>query len=238
MNNFSGRVAKKWLVVALLSGWGANALATGMLPDTSVVLINAGDGEGSINVKNTDDEVNLLHVTLEHLPEDTEELLILTTPIARVEAGEKQLVRFIYQADEPITTQRMKRVTFEGIPPQDENGSNKVRISVRQNLPVIISPPGLPRKDDPWTLLEWKVTGNVLNVRNDSPYVVRLNQQLEVLPAKIALQLPRTYLLPGSSQNLTLPAGSQFSAGSKVRLYPASIYGYQDKPYDAPLTAQ
>ncbi|MHC8397954.1 fimbria/pilus chaperone family protein [Pseudomonas sp. MDT1-17] len=229
----------KSLVVAFgLSAVSTFASAAGMVPETSVVLVNAGDGEGSINVTNSDDQVLLLYSALENLPEDPEELLLITSPISRVEAGEKQLVRFIFQSDTPLTTQRMKRVTFEGIPPMKNDGQAKINITVQQNLPVIVSPADLPLHNEPWTLLKWQVQDQTLTVRNDSRYVVRLNQQLDLMPTGGQLTLPRTYLLPGQSDSLTLPASASISAETKIRLYPASLYGYQGASYDAALNLQ
>ena len=221
--------------VTLLLFVSSPASATGMMPDTTIVLINAADGEGSINVTNSDKKVALLYVQVENLPEDTEELVLVTSPISRVEPGEKQLVRFIVQADAPITTQRMKRVTFEGIP-QAEDGKNAVSINIRQNLPLIINPPGLASKRDPWTLLKWTAKGRELTVSNDSRYVVRLSDQLELLPDRLVMHMSRTYLLPGEIYRFELPAGKQATARNKVRIYPASLYGAQVEPYDAPLT--
>lgn len=211
------------------------ASAGGMLPATPIVLIDAAVGEGSINVTNSDKHVALLHVHVENLPEDTEDLVLVTAPISRVEPGEKQLVRFIVQSDTPITTQRMKRVTFEGIP-QAEDGKNLVSINVRQNLPLIINPPGLASKSDPWTLLKWTTNDHTLAVSNDSRYVVRLSDRLELLPDKLTLQMSRTYLLPGETYHFELPAGKSVTDRHKVRIYPASLYGSEVEPYDAPLT--
>ncbi|MDD0977577.1 fimbria/pilus chaperone family protein [Pseudomonas fontis] len=230
-------LARCCLVISLFAPWSPVGLAAGMLPETSVLLINAADGEGSITVTNSESEVALLHTSLDNLAEDTEELLFVTTPIARVEPGEKQLVRFIVQSDTPITTQRMKRVIFEGIPPA-KDGRNAIRMNVRQNLPVIINPAGLASMNDPWTLLKWSVEGGSLVVRNDSPYVVRLGNQLLLLPAQLSVQLPRTYVLPGQVHTVELPVGFNVVANSKVRLFPVSLYGFQVDAYDAPVSAR
>lgn len=212
--------------------------AAGMLPETSVVLVNVADGEGTINVTNTDSKAALLYTSLEDLPEDKDSLLVVTPPVARVEPGEKQLVRFIVQSEKPITTQRLKRVSFEGIPQKDPNAKGTVGVTVRQNLAVLITPEGLPAKKDPWTLLDWSVNGQTLTVKNDSRYVVRLNQPFDVLPAKVNLSLPRTYILPGQSDSFELPAGTSLGADAKVRIYPATTYGFAAEPFDAPLSKQ
>ncbi|PHN30730.1 fimbrial chaperone protein [Pseudomonas sp. ICMP 460] len=207
-----------------------------MVPETTVVLINVADGEGTINVTNTDKSVALLYTSLENLPEDQESLLVVTPPVARVEAGEKQLLRFIISSESPITTQRLKRVNIEGIPEKNPESASVIGMTVRQNLPVLITPGDLPLKADPWTLLKWSVNGQTLTVKNDSRYVVRLNQLINVLPAKISLQLPRTYILPGQTDSFKLPTDARLAPDSTVQIYPATTYGYATKPFDAPLS--
>ncbi|PJK37507.1 fimbrial chaperone protein [Pseudomonas sp. S10E 269] len=210
--------------------------AAGMVPETSVVMVKVADGEGTINITNTDSKAALLYTSLENLPEDNENFLVVTPPVARVEAGEKQLVRFIIQSQAPITTQRLKRVTFEGIPQKSSDGKPTVGVTVRQNLPVLITPADLPEKSDPWTFLTWSVNGQTLTVKNDSRYIVRLNQQVNILPADIKLALRRMYILPGEVETLQLPSGSSVTADSTIRIYPVSAYGYGNKPFDTVLS--
>lgn len=210
--------------------------AAGMIPETSVVLIEVSDGEGVISVKNTDAEAGLLYTSIENVPEDLESILFVTPPVARVESGEKQLVRLILKSTSPITTQRLKRVTFEGIPQKDPTKPSKIGVNVRQNLPVIISPKGLPSKSDPWTLLSWKITGGVLQVKNNSAYVVRLNMILDLLPSLTRLSLKKTYILPGDIEEINLPPSVLPLETTNIRIYPVSIYGYKVKPFDASLS--
>jgi P pilus assembly chaperone PapD len=230
---------KGWLLFfssLILVAFSHASLAAGMVPETSVVLINVADGEGTINVTNTDGQALLLYTALQNLPEDKENFVVVTPPVARVEAGEKQLVRFIVQPESPITTQRLKRVTFEGIPQKEPNSPSKVGITVRQDLPVLITPSDLPLIPDPWKLLKWSIKGHTLTVVNDSRYVVRLNQQINIMPNKINLALPRTYILPGQEDHFELSNGVSVNADATVRIYPASIYGFAVKPFDAPIS--
>ena len=83
----------------------AHARADGMVPNTSVVIVNEADGEASVSVTNTDANLALMHVTLEDIAEDSESLVFVTPPLARVEAGKTQLVRFILQSEKPLLTQ-------------------------------------------------------------------------------------------------------------------------------------
>ena len=69
-------------------------------------------------------------------------------------------------------------------------------------------------------------------MRNDTPYVVRLAQELLLLPGDGKALLPRTYVLPGEA--LSVPASS--SQAKTVRLQPATVYGFAVKAYDAPIS--
>lgn len=65
-----------------------NTLATGMVSETSVLLVDEKRGEASINIKNTDDHPALLYTTIVDLPESNKSIrLIPTQPVIRVEAG-------------------------------------------------------------------------------------------------------------------------------------------------------
>ncbi|WP_338479702.1 fimbria/pilus chaperone family protein [Pseudomonas trivialis] len=230
------RYAGLYLGALGLTLWAPSlVLADGMVPDTSVVIVNEADGEASVSVTNTDSKLALLHVTLEDIPEDTAALLFVTPPLTRVEPSKSQLIRFILQTSTPLTTQRLKRVIFEGMPqgrPAAEAGHARVGVTVRQNLPVILHPKGLAPNRTPWTGLTWRLQNAQLSVHNPTPYVVRLAQELKLLPGDGSALLPRTYVLPGETLSVT---ASQ-AAASTVQLQPATVYGFAVEPYQAPIT--
>ncbi|WP_266168864.1 fimbria/pilus chaperone family protein [Dyella subtropica] len=223
------------LAMALFAQLAMPAMADGMKPETSVIVLNEADGETSINIQNTDAGPALLYSSIHNIPEDDEPLAMLTPPVVRVEGGQTQLVRFINQSKEPLKTQRLKRVFFEGIPQKDESGGARINITVRQDIPLILHPKGLPKNREPWKLLTWSVESSDLVVRNDSAYVVRLAQMVKLQPAGTEVSLPRTYVLPGETFKLPLPANT--AKAHSVRLFPATVYGYAVDSYDAPLTS-
>lgn len=214
---------------------GGVAVADGMQPETTVVVLNEADGEASINVKNTDSAPALLHSAIEDVPEDTEALVVITPPVARVDGGERQMVRFLLVANEPLKTQRLKRVTFEGIPQARASAGATIGISLRQNLPLILHPKGLPQHNAPWQLLTWHLQGKALSVRNDSPYVVRLADEVVLNPHKQKVYLPRTYVLPGEA--LTVAMEVAVAGSTSVTISPATVYGFTVENYDAPIVA-
>lgn len=214
-----------------------SALADGMLPETSVVIVYEEKGEAAVKVRNSDPRPSLLNVTLQDIPEDGEPLLFVTPPVSRVEPGESQLVRFILRNAEPLKFQRLRRVVFEGIPPKNklEPGRATVAVNIRQNLPVIVHPKGLPMQREPWKGLAWSIANGELTVRNDTPYVVRMGQEIHLLPMMASLKVPAAYLLPGAVHSLPVPEAAR--AATSVRLYPATVYGFAVDAYDAPLAA-
>ncbi|NIE78155.1 fimbria/pilus periplasmic chaperone [Pantoea sp. Tr-811] len=211
------------------------AQAAGMVPETSVLIVNEADGEASISVRNDDPTPALLLVTLQNLPEDEAPLLFLTQPAWRVEAGQEQRVRFMLRATEPLQTQRLKRVIFEGVPQQavPAAGVARVGVSVRQNLPVIIHPKGLAPNRSPWEGLQWRQEASGIKVENPTPYVVRLAQEVRLMPGDEPAYLPRTYVLPGES--LALRQAPSTRDHQRVRLFPATVYGFAVDEFETPL---
>lgn len=210
------------------------AEGTGVLPESSVVIIEEQDGEGAINLKNTDSFPVLLLSSLQDIEQDKDKLLVITPPAARLEPGKSQRVRFILTSKSPLKTERLKRVIFEGVPPQKKN-NNEVRMTVRQNLPVIIRPKGLARDDTPWKRLVWTFKDKKLVVKNPSTYVVRLGLSVTALPGNSKWYLPHAYVLPG--QQLILSSKNKHVDGtmSKVRISPATTWGFTVDNYESPL---
>ena len=221
------------LCASVCVGFVGITVADGMLPETTVVVLYEEQGEATINIKNTDAAPALLHSVVENVPEDLEPLLIVTPPITRVEAGETQLARFIGTLQEPLKTQRLKRVTFEGIPQARVGGGATIGITLRQHLPLILHPRGLPVHHSPWELLKWRRAGERLTVHNDSAYVVRLAPEVQLLPQGVLATLPRTYVLPGEALTLKVEGSLEGVAG--VEIHPATIYGFSADSHRASI---
>lgn len=211
--------------------------ANGMVPETSVVIVNEAEGEMTMKVTNTDPMAALLHVKVLDIPEDTAPLLLVTPSVSRVESGKVQQVRFILRTENgPLKTQRLKRATFEGIQAVKQTAGtteSQVGVGVRQNLPVIIHPRGLAKNDTPWTGLQWSLDNGKLKVSNPSAYVVRLSQEVRILPTQTTANLPKSYVLPG--ETLDVAMDKPINSGDVVRFNPATVYGFIVDHYDAPL---
>lgn len=207
--------------------------AAGVVPETSVLIVDEATGEGTMTVQNTDAAPVLLYTTIENIAEDQEELVVATPPMARLEAGQSQLVRFMLTKKGPLATQRLKRVAFEGIP-FARGADNQIQTTFRQNIPMIIQPRSLEKLKDPWTRLTATADNGKLRLCNDSGYVVRMAQQVRLDSRNANLPLPKTYLLPG--EHIELATRDQPASGSTVTIWPATVYGYAAGSYAIPLT--
>ena len=208
--------------------------AAGMVPETTLLMIDEASHGGVMNVKNTDTIPTLLYTSIVDSEDDVGLKLTVTQPLVRLEPGQEQQVRFILETDKPLTVEHYKRVIFEGIPPKTSDKNVKVGINIRQSLPVLIHPETLPVVTDAWTLLSWSVAGKEVQVKNSSPYVVRFNTNVTLLPSRTEGVLNKTFILPGETMNVQMdkPAGS---ADNAVEFSPASRYGIEVENYTAPL---
>lgn len=194
-----------------------------------------------MGLTNTEDRPLLLKTEVVDVPESGNGTQLLTlSPIARVEAGKRQIVRFVLAGDkDKIAVQQYKRVTFEGIPPQDKVSGNtaRVRLNLRYDLPVIISPPGLAKNESPWELLQLKKLGRSITITNPSPYVVRLDAKVAIGDTgRHVNAFGRTFVLPGDTFTFDLPADVDPGSIAHIRLFPASAYGAAVEPFDAKLS--
>jgi P pilus assembly chaperone PapD len=203
-----------------------------MVPDTSLLLIKEDERGASMDVKNTDDSAQLLYTRIVDLPDDPKPGVIVTQPVVRVNAGKTQRVRFVLKdSAEKLKTEHLKRVIFSTIPQREQN---KVKMVFSQNLPVIIHPAGLEVNMEPWKDLHWQIKGGSLTVVNDTPYVVRMEQNAKLLPSGTQVKFDKSYILPGQTMKAT--SGSTISGqDNKVEIYPATRFGYKASSYIAEL---
>lgn len=221
------RIFKKTLMCACLLA-SFNSMAAGMVPETSLLIIKEEAQGASMDVTNTDAEAQLLYTKIVDLSDDPHPGVIVTQPVARVDAGKTQRVRFVLKSSaEPMKVEHLKRVIFSAIPQREKN---KVKVVFSQNLPVIIHPAGLADNLEPWKDLTWQNKNGTLTVENKTPYVVRMEQKIKLFASGAFVKLAKTYILPG--EKLTASANSKVSASeNKIEIYPATRYGYKATSY-------
>lgn len=234
------RFAVPALIVGLAAlGTPGVSRADGMTPESSIVILPTNAKVTTVKVTNTSDTDDLLMVEILPIHEDTEDVALVQPGMgeALVKAGREQQVSFTLLDNARATqVQMLRRVVFEGAKgrPKRAKKHSEVGVSVRQNLPLIVHPASLELIPDPWKHLKWTRSGGNITVSNDSPYVVRLAQEFEVLPSKTPLGLPESYVLPGRRLTIKLPPAA--ANDQQVRIHPATVYGFATDHFDAPLT--
>lgn len=210
--------------------------AAGVQPDSTIVLLSADANQVQMGVKNTDASPLLMNVTVIDLP-GSESVSVLPLPqVIRIEANGRQVVQFMFPKGAPtIDKQYLKRVSFEGIPPKNSRPeANVVTFTVRQVIPMVISPAGLVQDPEPWKRMQILRAGEgAMELRNDSPFVVRLGFVAQLMPMNTSVQLMKnSYVLPGEHIAFDLPKGVLASAVREVRINPASPWGFKVAAHD------
>jgi len=237
MRYLSSRCLAAAAVLACCIGPSPAQSVSGVKPELSVLLISDEDGLAQMALQNSDPEPYLVQ-TVVYTVDGDKDLVVKPTPVvSRIEAGGRQIVRFaLTKPAKPLVVQHYQRVTFEGIPataPKD--GRSRVRVNVRYDYPIIISPANLPPLDAPWTLLEWRMNAGQLEIYNSSRYVVRMSEEVDLLPAQVRVKLlQRSFVLPGERLSVALPAAATVGL-TTVRVYPATLFGFAAPTYDAKL---
>ena len=224
-------VAISWLG---LHTWAA---ATGVVPETTVLQISQKTNTAQMGILNSDTVPLLLLTTLVEIAGQKTANVYALPAVTRIEPGSRQIVRFVLDETEvPLKAQQLKRVLFEGIPAVKVVANGSIQTTVRHDLPVIISPANLEQDPAPWKLLRMRWADSQLTLSNPSPFVVRLSQTVSIVSGNTNLTLPRTYVLPGESFSVSVPAAGLAPDVTTLRIYPASPYGFDVGPFNSPLT--
>jgi P pilus assembly chaperone PapD len=213
-------------LIAGLSMLCGQAMASAVLPTTSVLIINEADKEGSIGVKNTDKEPILLYTKIGRLDDEDLDAALVPTPAAvLVQPGETQIVRVLYRSNKPLDKEHLARVMFMGIPPKSD-APGHISLMLGQDLPVVIRPKGYKPVDNKWEYMKWRFKGDQLCVSNDTKYAVRFVNTVKLVPGNTDVTMPKPYALPGSDTCAKLPSGYAPSAGAQVEFSAVSDYNY------------
>jgi len=239
-NNHIQNYCRAALLLFLAVGTVHAQTTSGVQPESQVLLISETEGQAQMGVRNSDSSPLLLYTRVYEVEEDKAVRIVPVPPMTRVEPGARQIVRFVMEKmkdSEPLKVQHYKRVSFEGIPPQSSDPTvSQVKVNVRYDMPVIISPKGLPNEDAPWALMKWRLEGRKLIGLNPTPYVVRMSREVDLLPAIKRVEIvKRTYILPRETVSIELPEGVTPESVTGVRLFPATLYGYAAPDYDAKI---
>lgn len=153
----------------------------------------------------------------------TQQDVVASPPIVRIEKGNKQLIRLIRQTEIPAGVEQAYRIIVDEIP---QPGGEKrpqigLNVQMRYSLPLFVYGPGVqtrPQGEHPALVspsqLRWRVVRGdgqpLLEVRNDSAVHLRLSK-VSLRQGGVQHTLAEGllgYVLPGSFRRWPLPAGA------------------------------
>lgn len=230
------------LLILLVATTNPPASATGVKPESTLILISEENGQAQMGVLNTEAVPLLLVVKIIDLPEDPSAPAVFAGPsTSRLEANGHQVVRFMLTKRSATSgIQHMKRVSFEGLPGVNaaEPPRSGLALTIRQEIPMVISPAGLKQDNEPWKLLVARSTKErTIEVSNPSPFVVRLASEVILLPSGVRTTISqRNFILPGEKLQVRYDTLAVPETPRALQLSPASPWGYMVQTYELPLT--
>lgn len=193
------------------------------------IILEESTGRVNFSVKNTSSEPILLATTVGDLDDKTfSKSVLVSPPIARIEAGQSQQVNFVLKQGTALPHEIMLKASFEGI---GQARDNSTRIPIRQSIGLIVQPKSVGVSKTPWEDLSLVMSGDSLVINNTGRHVVRLAPQLQLLPSKKVVPLENYFLMAG--EEIQLKVDEQ---PSRVKISPLSRYGF--KQDDVTLTVK
>lgn len=171
------------------------------------VVYDGSKKETSLSVENKDKVANLVQSWVSPIDarSPSTEAIIITPPLFRLNAGEKNVLRIVRSGMPlPEDKESMYWLNVKGIPATDgEQPNSSVQIAVNSRIKLIYRPKSLSNviPESVTAQLSWKIVGNQLTVRNPTKFfmnfaVVTINDK--DIPAA-------TFVAPESSASFALP---------------------------------
>lgn len=221
------RFLQSFGITTLLLITAVSAQATIKLEKISI-LVDQKKGESTVRVDNIGNySVLLFSSVVENAlsQQGKDPLFILSPPVARIDPGKSQLVRIMLNDPAQLdpTRQQMRHLYFQEIPDMGK-GDSLLKVNARHRVVAIANPEALKENKTPWKGLIWQKQKDRLQLKNNSPYVVRLVPSIMQLPSKQPLILEQPYLLPG--QTVTTRKGDRLANDTtKIQFAPISSTG-------------
>jgi P pilus assembly chaperone PapD len=186
------------------------------------IILEESTGRVNFSVKNTSSEPILLATTVGDLDDKTfSKSVLVSPPIARIEAGQSQQVNFVLKQGAVLSHEVMLKASFEGI---GQARDNSTRIPIRQSISLIVQPKSVGASKTPWDDLSLTLSGDRLIIKNIGQHVVRLAPQLLLLPSKKVVPLDKYFLMAGEEKSVIVEGRP-----AEVEITPLSRYGFKQE---------
>ncbi|MFK0368724.1 molecular chaperone [Enterobacter sichuanensis] len=188
------------LALSALTLTTANA---GVIIGGTRLIFDGAKKEASISINNPDSTPYLIQSWIDMQEGNSGKApFIITPPLYRLDGGQKNIERIVMTGALPQERESLFWLNIKAIPSASKQ-TNSLQIAVKTRIKLIYRPEGLRAStpEEQVSKLTWQRTGNNLEVKNPTQYVINFN---EITLAGKKLD-DVTYVLPGASARFALP---------------------------------
>ncbi|KLW91636.1 chaperone LpfB [Enterobacter sp. BIDMC92] len=188
------------LALSALTLTTANA---GVIIGGTRLIFDGAKKEASISINNPDSTPYLIQSWIDMQEGNSGKApFIITPPLYRLDGGQKNIERIVMTGALPQERESLFWLNIKAIPSASKQ-TNSLQIAVKTRIKLIYRPEGLRAStpEEQASKLTWQRTGNNLEVKNPTQYVINFN---EITLAGKKLD-DVTYVLPGASARFALP---------------------------------
>ncbi len=167
------------------------------------LIFDGAKKEASISINNPDSTPYLIQSWIDMQEGNSGKApFIITPPLYRLDGGQKNIERIVMTGTLPQERESLFWLNIKAIPSASKQ-TNSLQIAVKTRIKLIYRPEGLRAStpEEQASKLTWQRTGNNLEVKNPTQYVINFN---EITLAGKKLD-DVTYVLPGASARFALP---------------------------------
>lgn len=196
--------------------------------ETMTVIVDAADERKAFSVKNTSKDPILLSTQVNDIDgaEPMAQNILVSPPIIRIDPEQSQQVNFVLKKGTEIPHEMLLKASFQGVGATKENVT---KMPIRQDIALIVTPPGITVSQTPWDNLNVSQKGELLTLINTGKQVIRLAPNFTTLPDNTVQGLEQFYLRPNESKTVKVKGEVK-----EIKISPLSRFGFKT-PNDATI---
>lgn len=203
---------KSLLKIVAISSLTASFVAhSGIVIDSTRHLYKEGTREISANIENKDNTPFLVKSWVEPREGSNTSLFMVTPPLFRLEAKQKNTVRIFPNAhivNAPKDRETVYFFSVMSIPPTNDadNDKNKIQLAVRHRMRLIYRPLSIQSLsiNEEAKNLEWRKANNKITLRNTTPFFIYF-KSVKINGKEVSSTINHVDAL--STKEFLLPAG-------------------------------
>ncbi|EOC5773664.1 molecular chaperone [Cronobacter sakazakii] len=180
-----------------------SAAKAGVIIGGTRVIYDGNKKESSLSVNNPDSVPYLIQSWVESPDGGAEKVpFIITPPLYRLDKGQQNVMRIVRAGALAEDKESLFWLNIKSIP-SAERRDNTLQIAVKTRIKLIYRPAALKKTtpEEQVDRLQWRVSGNVIQVTNPSQYYMNFNE-IKIDGSEVD---DVTYVAPGATAHFNLP---------------------------------